>query len=214
MKVKIRRMRIGFRRFTLAIASLLAAGFSLADDAAMVTGDAAAGAGKYKKACEVCHGPGGNSIIAAQPILAGQHPEYTARQLADYASGQRPNAIMASFAAALSESDIGDIAVYLAGQQAGLSGTSDEAAAAAGRKLYLKGRAEDKIASCAACHGPAGAGIPPLYPRLSGQHPEYFRSTMAEFASGTRSNEVMNEIAASLSEEDIKNLAEYIAGLY
>ena len=37
---------------------------------------------------------------------------------------------------------------------------------------------------------------------------------MAEFASGARTNEVMNAIAASLSEQDIENLAEYIAGLY
>ena len=196
------------------LAASLAAGASLADDPALVEGDPAAGASKYKEACEVCHGPGGNSIVAAQPILAGQHPEYTAAQLAAYRSGQRQNVIMASFAAALSDADIGNIAVYLAGQQAGLSGAADADRAAAGQKLYLKGRASDGIAACAACHGPAGGGIPPLYPRLSGQHAAYTRATMAEFASGARVNSVMNEIAASLSEQDIEDLAEYIAGLY
>ena len=204
-------MRTGFPGFLLAVSLATAA---VADGPAVSTGDPAAGADKYREGCEVCHGPGGNSVVAAQPILAGQHPEYTAAQLAAYASGQRPNAIMASFAAGLSPADINNIAVYLAGQKAGLAGAADAAKAAAGQKLYLKGRAEDEIAACAACHGPAGAGIPPLYPRLSGQYAAYTRATMAEFAGGTRQNEVMNEIAASLSEQDIENLAEYIAGLY
>ena len=210
--IKIGRMRIRFPGFLLAV--LLAAGNAQDANPGLVTGDPAAGASKYKQVCEVCHGPGGNSIIAAQPILAGQHPEYTAAQLVAYADGSRPNAIMASFAAGLSETDIANIAVYLAAQQAGLSGATDPTKAAAGQKLYLKGSGEAGIAACAACHGPAGDGIPPLYPKLSGQHAAYTRTTMAEFASGTRPGSVMNEIAAALSEEQIDNLAEYIAGLH
>ena len=52
-------MRPGFSCFLLA--GLLVPAAGLADDPAMVTGDPAAGAGKYREACEVCHGPGGNS---------------------------------------------------------------------------------------------------------------------------------------------------------
>lgn len=66
--------------------------------------------------CVACHGPGGHSVIPANPKLAGQHARYLSGALAAYKSGARSNPVMASMAAALSEQDIEDIAAYFAAQ--------------------------------------------------------------------------------------------------
>jgi cytochrome c553 len=62
-------------------------------------------------------GPDGNSIEPAYPNLAGQHESYLIKALADYRSGARENAIMASFAASLSHQDIEDLAAWYASQE-------------------------------------------------------------------------------------------------
>jgi cytochrome c553 len=49
--------------------------------------------------CGACHGADGNSTSPAYPSLAGQHPEYLAKQLTEFRSGARKNAIMAPNAA-------------------------------------------------------------------------------------------------------------------
>jgi cytochrome c553 len=79
-------------------------------------------AGKQKSVvCQSCHGTDGNSTNPQFPRLAGQYPDYLANALADYKSGQRKNAIMASFAAKLSERDMEDIASYFARQKPSLT---------------------------------------------------------------------------------------------
>ena len=79
-------------------------------------------AGKVKsEACAACHGAGGNSVAPDFPKLAGQHRDYLAKALRDYKSGQRKNAIMQGFAAALTKDDIENLAAYYAAQPAVLS---------------------------------------------------------------------------------------------
>ena len=100
-------------RLTLTL--LCSAALSVASATAMAAGDAAKG--KEKSAvCASCHGVDGNSAIPANPRLAGQHASYLLRALQDYKSGARKNAIMAGFAAALSEQDMEDLAAYFASQ--------------------------------------------------------------------------------------------------
>ncbi len=74
--------------------------------------------------CVACHGPGGHSVIPANPKLAGQHARYLGGALAAYKSGARSNPVMASMAAALSEQDIEDIAAYFAAQPLQVAGES------------------------------------------------------------------------------------------
>lgn len=84
--------------------------------AAMPKGDPVAGAEKAKT-CASCHGATGNeSLDGTYPKLAGQYPEYLAKALHDYKSGERKNAIMAGFAAGLSDEDIDDLSAYYASQ--------------------------------------------------------------------------------------------------
>ncbi len=84
--------------------------------AAQAGGDPAAGKSK-SAVCQSCHGPDGNSPSPQFPRLAGQHPDYLARALADYRSGQRKNPVMAPFAAKLSPQDIEDLASFYARQK-------------------------------------------------------------------------------------------------
>ncbi len=177
-------------------------------------GDILAGEQLYGINCQSCHGINGNSLVPSQPIIASQYTEYLQEQLRAYRSGDRANAIMSPFAQNLSDTDIADLASFLATQNAGLSGAVDRKLAERGRQLYYLGNPSAAVPSCNGCHGPAGAGIPPLYPRLSGQHADYTNATLNELRSGTRVNAVMNEIAANLTDEDIAALAEFISGLY
>ena len=83
--------------------------------------DLAAGAAKAKEICSACHGADGNSTDVNNPRLAGQHPDYLAKALRDYKSGERNNAIMKGFAASLSKKDIENLAAYFSSQHSSLS---------------------------------------------------------------------------------------------
>ena len=82
---------------------------------ALAGGDPAAGQQK-SVACQACHGTDGKSIDPSYPNLAGQHESYLAKALQDYRSGDRSNAVMAGFAANLSDQDIEDLAAFFASQ--------------------------------------------------------------------------------------------------
>lgn len=87
-------------------------------------GNAAAGQEK-SKTCTACHGATGNeSLDDTYPKLAGQYPEYLAKALRDYKSGERQNPIMAGFAAGLSEEDMDDLAAFYASQKGDLQDLS------------------------------------------------------------------------------------------
>ena len=108
---------------TLAALSLLA--IAAPTLAAGPTGNVAAGQEK-SKTCASCHGPTGNeSLDPSYPKLAGQYPEYLAKALKDYRSGERQNAIMAGMAAALTDEDIDDLAAFYAAQEGDLQDLSD-----------------------------------------------------------------------------------------
>lgn len=93
--------------------------------AAGPVGNIAAGQEK-SKTCASCHGPTGNeSLDDTYPKLAGQHPEYLVRALQEYRSGKRKNAIMAGFAAALSDEDINDLSAFYGSQSGDLHDLSN-----------------------------------------------------------------------------------------
>lgn len=77
-----------------------------------------AGKAKVVEVCAACHGADGNSPTPDFPRLAGQYRDYLAKALRDYKTGQRKNAIMEGFAAALTKDDIENLAAYYAAQPA------------------------------------------------------------------------------------------------
>jgi cytochrome c553 len=71
---------------------------------------------------------------------------------------------------------------------------------------------ERKYVLCAGCHGPSGAGNEALkYPSLAGRDATYIGQQLRAFKSGARDNATMKAMTAGLNEEDIDNLAAYIA---
>lgn len=168
--------------------------------------------------CAACHGQDGNSIVGEYPNLAGQHADYIFEHLQYYKSGERQNAIMLGQAANLDEQTMADLAVYYESLEAEIGETPEELAAT-GRSIYMGGIAEKGVPACVSFHGPAGMGIPSSgYPRLSGQKVQYTMDQLMLYRSGERSGygqaEVMNEIAAELTDDEIQALANYVRGLY
>jgi cytochrome c553 len=172
------------------------------------------GAEKYGAVCASCHGADGNSGSPENPKLAGQHPEYLVKQLKEFKEGKRKNAVMQGFAAQLSEDDMKNIAAWAASQKAKPGFAKDKELVAMGERIYKGGLADRQIAACAGCHSPSGAGIPAQYPRLSGQHADYIASSLRAYRDGSRANNnVMMQVAAKMTDKEIRAVADYIAGL-
>lgn len=165
--------------------------------------------------CAACHTSDGSRGSPAYPILEGQHPEYLVKQLTEFKSGLRANAIMTGMVAALSPDDMKNVAAFYAGKQAKPGFAKHKDLVALGEKIFRGGIADRNIPACAGCHSPDGAGIPSQYPRLAGQHAEYTEAQLVAFRSGARKNSIpMMGVAAKLNDREIKAVADYITGLY
>jgi cytochrome c553 len=185
--------------------------------------DAAAGEALYSNgdatrgvtACLTCHGPKGQSAIGTWPKLSAQHAAYTAKQLKNFKEGTRANPIMMGMSAALTEQDMQNIAAYLVKQPASLGVAQDKETIALGQSIYRGGIAAKGVPACAGCHSPTGAGIPSQYPRLGGQWAEYTNAQLLAFREGVRKNSSqMTTIATKLSDQEMKAVSDYMAGLH
>lgn len=183
---------------------------------AIATGNASAGKSK-SAVCAACHGVDGNSPSDMFPKLAGQGEAYLVKQLHEFKSGIRKNAVMAPMVAALTDQDMVDLAAYFSANKR-TPGAVPKELVEAGRKLFRAGNKESGVPACMACHGPTGAGVPAAkWPALSGQHSAYVEAQLKSFAAGTRSNDpnsMMRDIAGRLKEKEIKAVAAYVSGLH
>ncbi|MEK6592200.1 MAG: c-type cytochrome [Pseudomonadota bacterium] len=184
-------------------------------------GDSAKAQQVVSQVCAACHGDDGNSAIPANPSLAGQHPEYTLKQLKNFKPqdgkpAQRGNAVMAGMVANISADDMSGLAVYFAGQKPKPRAARDPELVKLGQAIYRGGILGKNVAACASCHSPNGAGMPAQFPRLAGQHAEYTAAQLKAFRSGERANDpnrMMRGVAIKLSDREISAVAEFIAGL-
>ena len=205
-------------RHHLALAAVLAAalGILLAPRASEAQQTGSAEAGQTKAGvCVACHGADGNSVNPEWPSLAGQHASYIVSQLQAYKDGTRQNALMSPQAMVLSEEDMQDLAAWFS-SQALAAKEADPALVGRGRQLYVGGDPDREIAACIACHGPGGRGNPLAgYPAIAGQHATYAANQLRLYASGERQggNPMMRNIAANMTEEDIKAVSSFIQGL-
>ena len=191
-----------------------AAALSFTAQAQSVKPDLAKGSALYGQTCVACHAADGNSTTPANPKLAQQHPEYLVKQLQEFKSGKRDNAIMKGFATAMSDDDMRNVAYWLASQKDKGGAATDKDLVKLGERIYRGGIADRQIAACAGCHSPNGAGIPAQYPRVSGQQAEYTASQLKHFRDGTRKNSVqMKDVASKMNDLEIKAVSDYIAGL-
>jgi cytochrome c553 len=205
---------LALRTVFCGLLSCSAAAFAEDQAPAPAGPDLAKGGAIAMQVCAACHAPDGNATTNQFPKLAGQHAGYIVKQLANFKTGERANAIMGPYAAALSDDDMRNVAAYFAKQTVKPSSAHSAELAALGQKIYRGGISERGVPACAACHGPSGAGIPVQYPRVAGQWEEYAQAQLTAFKSGARNNNVpMSTIAQRLSEDEIKAVSDYIAGL-
>jgi len=194
----------------------LVAGSALANgpESKVAKPDLAKGEATYTAVCAACHAADGNSATPANPKLGQQHPEYLVKQLHEFKSGKRANAVMSGMVAGLSDADMRNIAYWLASQKAKPGFAKDKDTVLLGERIYRGGIPDRQIAACAGCHSPNGAGIPAQYPRLSGQHADYTAAQLVAFRDGARKNSAqMTGVAAKMNDREIKAVSDYIAGL-
>jgi len=204
--------------------SLLAALLALPAMSSFAAGEAAPavaakpdlvkGEATFGGVCISCHGAGGSSTVPTYPKLAQQHPEYLVKQLQEFKSGKRKNAIMVGFASMLSDDDMKNVAYWAASKTASPGFSKEKELVTLGESIYRGGISDRQIPACAGCHSPNGAGIPAQYPRLAGQHSDYVSAQLTAFRDGVRDNSPqMTQVAAKLNDKEIRAVADYIAGL-
>lgn len=174
-------------------------------------------AGQAKAAtCSACHGMDGNSVNPEWPTIAGQHETYILTQLKAFKAGGRQNVLMSPMAMILSDEDMADLAAYFS-SQAARGGETDPSKLKLGQRVYRSGKPDANVMACAGCHGPAGRGNAPAgYPSIQGQHATYVAAQLRAYKAGTRSsdpNQMMRNVAATLSEDEIDAVASYVQGL-
>lgn len=208
------------RLLTLAVLGSASGLVAAAQTAAAPKIDLAKGRQIAETVCAACHGADGNSLAPANPKLAQQHAEYLVKQLNNFVvqPGQkkaaRDSAVMAGFAAQLSAEDRMNVAYYYASQTIKPGYATDKTTLEFGQRIWRAGVPEKGLPACAGCHSPDGAGIPSQYPRLGGQYADYNAAQLRAFRDGTRANNVpMQQIAAKMSDAEIRAVTDYIQGL-
>lgn len=196
---------------SLALVALLAGSLPAAAAGSVEAGQAKA------VTCSACHGLDGNSLNPEWPTLAGQHENYIVKALQSFKSGARQNVLMSSMALPLTDEDMQDLAAYFAAQKRA-GGAADPALLSAGERLYRGGNKDTGVPACLACHGPTGQGNPPAgWPAIGGQHATYAAAQLTAYRSKQRTTDgdtqMMRNVAAMLTDDEIKAVASYIQGL-
>ena len=185
-------------------------------------GDAERGKAIAAGTCAACHGADGNSQIASNPKLAGQHPEYLVKQMKNFKASdgkpaERASAVMMGMISSLDEGQMRDVAAWFAAQkQVGDKAKNDPKTSPQGQKLYRAGDVAKGLPACAGCHGPAGAGMPAQYPRIGGQFADYTEAQLKAFRDGGRANDantMMRSVALKMTDAEMKAVSDYVAGL-
>jgi len=165
-------------------------------------------------ACAQCHAfTGASDASGAFPRLTGQPASYLLRQLLDFRSGARTNAIMSPIARALSPEDAADVAAYFASAESPFPPLTapDPHLVKQGKELAEAGDSVKGMPPCGACHGSGGAGEPPTIPYLAGQYARYTAFELQMWRQGWRRNspEAMGLFTSMLDDQQIRALAAY-----
>ena len=151
--------------------------------------------------CLGCHGVVSyNNIYPTYkvPKLGNQHKDYIVAALKAYRSGERSHTTMKAHAANLSDLDIDKIADYFSSFKAKIVTPEDV-------KII------DEANSCVGCHGVDGNSEVPTFPRIAGQYEDYLYQSLKSYKNGKRNNAIMNGVASTLNDDQMKKLSKYFA---
>jgi cytochrome c553 len=170
--------------------------------------------------CQACHGAHGEGVVDGdKPRLAGQSAFYLDKQLRDFASGARDNAIMSAIAKGLNDQTRAKLAAYYAALPvpAALEHKAPTAAQAErGHQLAIEGAEGKRVQACNNCHGPDGSGVALSAPALAGQLAPYLAAQLKSWQQGSRKNDagnLMSSVASRLDDADIAAVTAYYASL-
>lgn len=150
--------------------------------------------------CSACHGPDGTPTNLATPTIWGQQENYLYKELHDYHSGERTNAIMSPMVKPFSLDDLRKVAAYFAAK----SWPAKQSSAASGPL-------PDGITMCRACHGQNFEGGAPA-PRLAGLSYDYLIGAMRSFADDKRTNNLdMPGFMRALTDDERQAIARYLS---
>ena len=169
--------------------------------------------------CENCHGASAQGFHGYYPIprLAGQQPEYIKNQMEAFIDRRRTNNIMFSVAHVLSPALLDALTESFHDlNPKPLTASAPGELIAAGKKIYEEGVSKSDVPPCAGCHGPEAKGDG-QFPRLAGQLSDYIVNKLTNWTQerGRKpetpdASAIMQPIAHSLTEQQIKTVAAYL----
>jgi cytochrome c553 len=168
--------------------------------------------------CAECHNLDGISAMPKFPKLAGQRPDYIAKQVRDFRDGRRKNdgGQMQAIAGDIDDVNLAKSAAYFASLPApppDASQPTDSEDWRRGAALYRDGDGAAGIVRCGSCHDDADSQRADA-PLLKAQHAGYLEKQLRDWRSAARQNDItqiMPVIAAKLSDRDIAALAAFLA---
>ncbi|MBN9677316.1 c-type cytochrome [Salipiger bermudensis] len=179
----------------MKLAAVLLGGLMLAGAGPAVADDPAAGR-KVANMCRTCHGLDGLAQIPIAPHIGGEPEEYLEAQLMAFKTGAREHEMMSVVAAGLSAQQISDVAAWYASHEA--------------RATLPEGvSVEDAPAACVSCHGATGISELLDAPNLAGEVNIYIDTQLKAFRTGRRTHEIMSDIAADMTDEEIRAVADW-----
>jgi len=201
-------MRIDIPRTSLLLLAIAATNLAFANtDAKRIESIA-------HERCEACHGQGGQGNNAMFPKLSGQNANYLVQQMFNFKSGARRSSVMEPQLADLSGDDIVQLARYFSNRALKPAPAIDNQLGAQGRAIYMQGNPTSGVAACYVCHGPTARGGQML-PRLAGQHADYLELQLRRFIERSRTTDqtLMHSVASKMTDEEIRAVSAFLAGL-
>jgi cytochrome c553 len=160
--------------------------------------------------CAICHGSNRQGQVDT-PNLEGQPAAAVYKELRDFKSGARTNAVMSPFAVRLTEQDMLDLAAYYSYLPRQPGSHPDPAVDVP--LIAARGAPMRNIPACVSCHSTTSAKLGS--PWLDGQSAVYIKAQLQAFAAGTRHNDIseqMRNIARQMTTAEIAEAALYYAG--
>jgi cytochrome c553 len=180
-------------------ALIVLGGLMLAGGTPAAAEDPAAGR-QVANMCRTCHGMDGYAQIPIAPHIGGEPKEYLEAQLMAFKTGAREHEMMSVVAASLSAQQISDVAAWYAAHQ--VTATLPEGVTEA-----------DAPDACVSCHGASGLSVALDAPNLAGEVNIYIDTQLKAFRTGKREHVIMSQIAADMTNEEIRAVADWYAAV-